>query len=328
MERLRSLFLNRSLSVKRAEGFCCLYLTEQQTCLAYVHDKNTQAELKFLDVVTNKKNLSFAATLETLVKKHQIEGVPCSWILQPDKYQLFLMDELPVPAAEFQAAVRWKIKSMLTFPIEDAVIDSFPIPLQKTNDPHKMIMVVATRISFLQTYLNAIQESGLDLTTIDIQELALRNITSLYENDEKTTALIYLQEKNSHLIITCQKLLYFQRQLEFGLSSATNIANLDVEKKSNPQLDKVALELQRSFDYYQTQWRQSPPARIFLAASELSVQSIANYFAQRLAMSVQVLDIRNVLISQAELSIESQGRYLPVIGGVLRKEGVQNAATN
>ncbi len=319
---LRSLWSNEADNIF-APGICSIGIISQQLCLAYARHDNGKPELQFIEIYPFSKNAEFSQILNAAVKKHQLEGVSCTWVLPPERYQSILLDALPVAESEFQSAIRWKLKGILQYPETDVVIDSFPVPLQKTHDPRKMIVIVAAQISFLQPYANKIRESGLHLKTIDIQELALRNITSQYENDEKTTALIYLRESGSELIITSQKELYFHRHLDSKLSTINQ-----ADEHANPELDKAALELQRSFDYYQSQWRQPAPARVILATAGLAGDFIAKYLTSRLALPIQTFDIRSLIKSKQELSTEEQGRYLPVIGGLLREESAQHVATS
>ncbi len=310
------------------EGLCVISIHNQEVILAYARPQEKQTELQFIESLPFGNMQSFIEILSATVKQHQLTGAECVWILRPEQYELFLLDALPVPENEFQAAIRWKLKSMLHYPIDDLVVDHFPMPRQKTHDPHDMISVVAARISFLQEIVDKIKACGLRLTSIDIQELALRNITSLYENDSKTSVMIYLQEERSELIITREKTIYFQRQLDISLSQMTQTIHPDFDKEPHPYLDKAALDLQRSFDYYQSQWRQPAPARILLATTGFSATDIAKYLSYRLAMPFDVFDLQTVMPCPAGLSIELQGRNLPLIGGILREQGEQHATIN
>lgn len=301
-------------------GICSIGILSDEVCLAYAQYSEGKIELQFIETYLYKNINEFSRTLSAAIKRHQLEGVPCRWVLPPERYQALLIDALPVKESEFQSAIRWKIKSLLQYPEDDVVIDSFPLPLQKTHDPREMIIAVTAQVSFLQPYIDKIRESGLQLNIIDIQQLALRNITSLFEDDEKTTALIYLRDKASELIITCQKDLYFHRHLELDLSTATQTANLNDENAPNPELDRTALELQRSFDYYQSQWRKPAPARVLLATATKTGTAIATYLSNRLAFPIQLLDIHANIKSKQALNMEDQGRYLSVIGALLRNE--------
>lgn len=283
---------------------------------AYVKNNYGIIELQATDSISYKPT-ELKSTLASLVNKYALESVACSWLLTPDKYQLIQIEELPVPTEEFQSAVRWQIKKLLSFPIDDAFIDRYSIPPSQIANPKKMIQIVAAQASYIQPTANILLESGLNLTVIDIQELALRNITALYENDDKASALIYLQEKNSIITITRQKLFYFTRKLNWSLETLSKAS--DVEQ-AHEYFDKLALELHRSFDYFQAQWRYPAPVRIFVATSIPTSFDIATYLSQRLSLSIQNLNLNTVMRSKITLDLKTQGRYLPLIGAALRDE--------
>jgi len=309
--------------ITHARGFCCITFLPQEVALAYVMPVSGIPQLQFCDSFTFSKPSAIKPALAELVKKYHLEGVACSWMLQSHHYQLLLTESLPVTQAEFQSAIRWKIKDSVPFPIEEAVIDSFPIPSQKSVGAENKIIVIVARESYLSSFARTLQECQLRLTTVDIPEMALRNITALYEQDEKTTALIYLQEHQNELIISKQKQLYFPRRLEveyehFDPSIAT-------DKEINTYISRLSLEIQRSFDYFQTQWRNPSPSRIFLATTKFSAEKIAEYLSQNLSLPVKPLNLDDVLSSKQKLTLAEQGKYLTVIGGALRESAFSDA---
>jgi MSHA biogenesis protein MshI len=306
-----------NINLKAADKFCCISVDNESFSIACMNLANSRPELILLEAVPFPAN-GFVATLTEYVKRHQLEGVTCSWILAPDKYQLLTLDELPVKAEEFQSAIRWQIKKLLSFPVENAFIDSFPVPPAFVSNPKKMITVVATQASYIQPLAEKINESGLNLTTIDIQELGLRNITALFEQDDLSTTLIYLQEKGSELIITRQKLFYFLRRLDWNFEYLSN--NVQEQENINHYLDKLALEIQRSFDYFQSQWHAPAPTRTLIVSLNPNILDIAAYLSQRLRFPIANLNLNEVMLSKLKLTSALEYEFLPIIGGVLRTE--------
>jgi len=296
------------------DEMCCLSITSKDVSL--IHTRRNEDKIELLDSVSltySESNL--LSSLTEIVKTYHLEKVPCIWMLQPTDYQLLLVEALPVKADEFQAAIRWKIKDLLSFPAADAVIESFPLPLKKTADSKEMIMVVAARKHYLQTLTEKIQQSGLQLQAIDIPELALKNITSLYEKDNnKGTVLIYLNEKQSLVIVSYQQVLYLVRQLEFGWSEV-NSSHFS-EAEISIYLDKLALEIQRSFDYFKSQWRQQALLRVMVVPSKPLPMNIEVNLSQRLHLSFEKLQLTDYGFSQ--LSLEQQEKFLLLLGGALR----------
>jgi MSHA biogenesis protein MshI len=313
-------FSQRTLKRRRQSSgaLCCIEFLSKEFLFAYITSENGQSELQLVETIPCDVNNPLPALL-AFVKNNELEGVECSWLLTSDKYQLITLDELPVKPEEFQSAIRWQIKKLLSFPADTAYIDFFPVPVAQITNPKKMITVVAAQADYIQKISEQIIESGLNLTTIDIQELGLRNITALYEkHDDATTALVYLQEKNSDLIITRQKAFYFSRRLDWNFQNLAN--NFENPENINSYLQKLALEIQRSFDYFQSQWRLPPPARVLIVTLNPNVLDIAAYMSQRLRFKVENLHLSTVLASKFELTSAIESQYLPVIGGVLRNE--------
>jgi len=187
-------------------GLCAVSVTAAGVSLAVLRHPD-QHKLDLLVSFPLHQPDELASVLSDVVSDQGLKGMTTRWILAPDQYHLYLMDNLPVTADEFQSAIRWKLVELLPFPVEEAIIDSFQIPAQKTHDPHPMITVSVTRSDFLKTGAEAIAQSGLNLTSIGIQELSLRNIAALFEQDERSTALVYLEADRSEVLVTRESLL-------------------------------------------------------------------------------------------------------------------------
>lgn len=325
----KELFFHSKSNKITTDGLCCIEIDTQSFSIAY-----TRYEKEKINLVScaNYPYTSFEDlqnSLLTIVKYYHLETVNCSWVLQPDQYQVLLIDALPVPANEFQAAVRWKIKDLIRFPINDVVIDSFPLPIKKVSTDQDMIMVVVAKLSYVKSMSDTLQGAGLQLNKIDILEMSLKNIACLFNQEDKIIALIYMQEKNSQLIITTKKQLHFARRIELGLSfiepaEGTPINDSEVAKK----IDRLALEIQRSFDYYQSQWRQSMPTQIiFCAAKPISID-VASLLSQRLSIPTEMLNISRFFSDARAINIQEQGKYLTILGELFQREGSDHVATN
>jgi MSHA biogenesis protein MshI len=310
--------------VQQNDALCCIEFGTNSFSAAYIRSETGRPVLELVETVPCDVTKPLAALIE-FVKKNALEGVNCCWLLKSDKYQLITLDELPVKPEEFQSAIRWQIKKLLSFPVEDALIDKFSLPLPEIPNPKKTMTVVATQASYIQPIAEQIAESGLNLTTIDIQELALRNIMSMFEVDDKSTALVYLQEKNSDIIFSRQQEFYYLRRLDWSFEKLAS--NYDSQEKINQYLQKLALEVQRSFDYFQSQWRLPVPNHVLMVSLNPTVLDIAAYMSQRLRFPVENINLNKVLLSKVQLNSTAESQYLSVIGGALRNE-INHATTN
>lgn len=308
---------------------CCLSITTDQIHFVHARKADKLPELLLIESYPYKHHKDLKVILSELVRKYSLKGVRCSWILGPEHYQLLQTEALPVAPNEFQAAIRWKIKDLLRFPKEDAVIDSFPLPQAKLPTSLTMIMLVVARLSIINPIADQINASGLKLATIDIPELSFRNLTALYEKDEKSSALVYMQEEKSQLIVTNQQRLYFTRQLDFGLRPILSALSQPEDKNILEQaLNTIALDLQRSFDYYQSQWRQPEPARIFLQTAVPCSVDLVALLSQRLNVTVNKINLADYFNNKTRVNLNQDGYFLPLLGGILREWEPSHATRN
>jgi MSHA biogenesis protein MshI len=303
-------------------GLCCIGITPQNFNLTYISHKAKQSELILCETIPCEPK-DFQTVLTDVVKLNELDGVRCVWMLQPEDYLLFTMEELPVAAEEFQSAIRWKIKKLLPYSIDDAVIDYFPIPVPLITNPKKNITVVASQSSRLNPISEQINNSGLILDSIDIPELGLRNIMSLYESSESSTALVYLREKNSLLLISRENEFYLSRRLDLDLKALISATS----ESMSDYLDRLALQLQRSFDYYHSQWRRPIPDKLLIVSPQAMSEATQTQLAERLSIAVTEINLNEKLNCKNKLTFEQQCNALPVIGGALRTE-VKLHATN
>jgi len=308
---------------------CCFSIGQGQIQFVHVRKQQEKAEILLCETFSYEQLKEIKTILSRLVQQHQLTGVRSTWILQSPQYQLLQTETLPVSPQEFQAAIRWKVKDLLGFPIEDAIIDHFALPKAKLPTSLELIMLVVARISQIEPISQLIAASGLKLATIDIPELSFRNLTSGYEQDEKTTVMIYLQQDYSQLIMTNQQKLYFSRHLGINLQKLKAISGSNSQKQELNQLvNETALDLQRSFDYYQSQWRQPEPARLLFGSAAACSEDFVRGISQGLNIEIQKFALDRYFTNTAHLDLDREGGYLPLLGGIIREWGQSYAAGN
>lgn len=309
--------MSQSKIRQAVSGVCSVQITQNEIIFV-VNRRPSQLQIDECILEHRDQNLSLADNLATIAKQHHLTGMECSLVLSPREYQLFLLDSPPVPKAEFQAAIRWKILSLIDFPVEEAVVDHFSIPMQKTHDPHEMIITAVTRLERLQAYKRTLQQAEFQLNAITIQEMGLRNILSIFDNDLKSTAFIYLQDNSSEILVMNNRILHFQRDLKIHLGEVHSLRDF-TEDSTSPILDELALDIQRSLDYFQAQWRKPLPSRIFLIITNEAVpaEAIKNYLAKRLAIGINAFDLSSVVSFQTGVTPQFIYQHLAVIGNTL-----------
>ncbi|THF63581.1 pilus assembly protein PilM [Pseudothauera nasutitermitis] len=255
-----------------------------------------------------------ARALEALapwVARHGLRGVPAALTLDYGDYLIQQMEKPSVPAEELRSALRWRLKDQLDYSPADAVIDYFEAPAarQKRIEP---VQVVAARASQLKPRIDAIRAAGLDPQRIDIPEFALRNLVSRALNVRETTALLYFQPRRGTLQILREDQFYFARALDQGLEALARGGDggfSDID-------DRIALEAQRTMDYYDSHFGHGPVKRVLVLGGGADLRRLADYVTTALGVPAS-------LVGPAELARgledDADTRTLPplAVGGAL-----------
>jgi len=258
---------------------------------------------------------------ELLLKKHA-----CTTVMGLGEYSVLSVDAPDVPPNELRAAVRWQIKDLIDFHIDDAVIDVFDAPGSGAHSHKNKLYVVASRTSTVRTHVDQLQNADINLTTIDIPELVLRNIISQLPENDAGAAMIYLTRKQGLVVVARQSTLYFARTLDLGYEylsqGIAEVSNSEHEGTAEniAEFDRLVLEIQRSLDYYDRYFSQPPVSGLVLAPTEVSIPGLAEYLKDALGLSVRHLDINEIVDCDTPLSESQQAHCLPAIGAVLRQE--------
>jgi MSHA biogenesis protein MshI len=281
--------------------------------------------------------------LERLRTDLQLDKSTCISVAESDSFSLLLIEAPDVDPLELKAAVRWRIKELLDFHIDDAIIDVFDIPGQQERGRPKLMYVVASRISTVQQHIDLLESQEINLSVIDIPELAMRNIAALLPEDEGGVAMLYLGQDSGLLTLTRQKNLFLARKLETGTRQLLDYLDqgeaeqeyvLDPEESAEggdvpvdemPQslryaLDSIVLEIQRSLDYYESHFSLPPVSGLVLVPMAQPIPGMMEYIAGRLGVPMHTLDLNAFLESEQTLSDELQSQCLLSIGAALRQE--------
>ncbi|RJQ49152.1 MAG: hypothetical protein C4528_01230 [Gammaproteobacteria bacterium] len=267
----------------------------------------------------DERGESFAA----LVRQHGLADARCVELLEVNSYQLLLVEAPNVTPAELKAAVRWRIKDLINFHIDDAVIDVFDIPAQNLSGQSRMMYVVVTRAALVQEHIALVKNAGLDLAVIDIPEMALRNITALFPEDSAGVVLVHLTPQGGHIILTRAGTLYLARKIELNfarLFSGLEAARPDEALPDDVQrlLDNIVLEVQRSLDYCESHYSQPSITHLLFAPLERELPGAVNHVANSLGLKVRQIDLNEVLQCEAPLSRTLQAQCLLAVGAALR----------
>jgi MSHA biogenesis protein MshI len=272
--------------------------------------------------------LDHASIMEDMVKTARLRHYQTNLVLDGGDFQMMLLEMPEVSEEERNAALRWRIKDMVDFDIDSAVLDSFEIPGQRERGRQPMVYVAAANADGLGHYVQSVEKSELHLRSIDIPTLAQRNIAAQLNEDQQGVALLYLGADNGLLTLTRQGVLYLSRELEFGYrflqqenSEPDGTGGLTLEDAPSERdrlIDNIVLEVQRSLDYYESHFAQPPIQSLIVAPLPQPISGLVNALAEQLGLQVRELNLNAAFDIDRELSREQQAHCFTAIGAALR----------
>lgn len=259
------------------------------------------------------------ASWAALAKQLQLARRRCLLLLAPDEYQLVQVEAPNVPAAETKAALRWKLKEMLNYPLEQATIDAVDIPIDRRNTGRGHYMyAVAARSELIKRYMDQAEQAGMELEVIDIPELAQRNIAALLEEEGRGVALLSFNEEGGLLTFTAGGELYHARQVEMN---TTQLATTDAAQRLQ-YFERLTLELQRSLDNFERQFSYVAVTRLVIGPM-VGQAALEEYLRDNLYIQVASLDLAELLNLAAVDGLDApalQAQCFFALGAALRQE--------
>lgn len=258
--------------------------------------------------------------LARLRAARNLKSFHCISLLGDTGYRLFQIDAPNVPAGEKAQAVRWRLKDMVEFPVENAAIGVLDIPLKDGGGGRQpMAFAVVAPAQVVGERMRLFDTAKIPLEAIDVPEIAQRNVASLFEEPNRGVAFLRLDDGDGMLTITYAGELYLARRIDV---SAKVLAEADAERRQM-LMERLVLELQRTLDNFDRQFTFISVARL-VVASVLPVDGLLAALSENLYVPVQVMDLATVADFPAvpELrSPERQAQCLLAIGAALREGG-------
>jgi MSHA biogenesis protein MshI len=255
--------------------------------------------------------------LERAAKDLHSGGYRCTTVLGGGDYQLISAEAPNVPREELKTAMRWRLKDILDFPVDEATFDVLDIPLDPNAAarPQQSVFAVAARNSIVKARQQLFSQAKVKLSVIDIPEMAQRNVSAMLEADGRGVAMLAFGEDGGLLTVSWRGELYLSRRIDVTLAQ---LLDGDHERKLQA-FDKITLELQRSLDHFERQFSFISVAKLVLAPS--GVSGLDEYLSSNLYTRVETLDLATLfdLARVPELKdAAQQQRFFVALGAALR----------
>lgn len=253
--------------------------------------------------------------LQVLMESAPLPKAPCFICLGHQYYNMLLVDAPMVPDEELSEAVKWKVKDLITQSLDNVVMDAFRLPDDAYRGRMNMLYVAVIERELIQGIVNLCEKAGVDLVEISVNELAMAAVASHMDTlSERSAAFLYLNGEGGTINLIEQGALYLTRTIEMGGGSNTFSGNLDFQQDP---VDNLALDVQRSLDYYESQIGKSGVTMLYLVSDSDEQNNWCVGLKERLPIAAELFVVtENLLPNQVDLMV-APGMLAPALGAAL-----------
>jgi MSHA biogenesis protein MshI len=246
-----------------------------------------------------------------------LRKTPVSAVLAADAYQLQQVDLPNVPADELLGAVRWRIKDLIDYPVDEAVVELLEMPRHANSGNSSIAYAVVTQRAEVLQQINLMKRADLQMDVIDIPELCIRNIAVLLPQDDDGVAFLHFAEDCGYLTITRKGVLHMIRHLETGRRALAGASSDEFAMQE--RIAGVSLEIQRSLDYYESHYDCRPITEIILGPGA-DLDALPASLNEHLGLTVNRITFQDMFSMEDDISAEDQGSCLLAVGAALRSD--------
>jgi MSHA biogenesis protein MshI len=270
-----------------------------------IRDAGDKAHL--IVFVQQESNTFNAQLLNQVAAEAGIKNQPLIALLGQEHYQTVMVEAPNVPEEEIRTAIRWKVKDLISFHVDDAVLDHLPVP--GGSGRPATLYVVAAQVAAIRALAQTYHDAGLPIDVIDVRETAQHNLAMRIAPADYAVAVLHFDGENGLLTFSFGEHLVMSRRIEGRGATGESL------------YDKVAMETQRSVDYFERQYSWFPLAKLFLAPTTHSL-ALLRRLGEYLPIGSETLDLERIFdfSEQAQLNnVELQNNAFHLLGASLRQ---------
>ena len=287
--------------------------------LVHLMDGDDRPALEVCEYVKFDGPDEFALALSGAVREHGLAGVPATAVLPSDAYVVRPIDAPDVPDDELREATRWALRDELDFDPVHAVVDCLPLPVEGP-DASRSMFAVAARAELIDQVVETLRESGLEPAAVEIRETALLNLSPVVGDASEGQAFLRLSPKRSRFGVTRGGDLCMARDLVTDLSVLETFSGLEsASEEIGPDLENVLLEVQRSLDYFESNFGRVPAQALWVLPSPFELGPFVAHLQDNTQVSVAQIDLANLVDTTVSLPQDLQDKALAAFCAALRR---------
>ena len=244
-------------------------------------------------------------------------------LLDDAHYQLLPVDAPDVPEAELSDALRWQVKDLIGYPAEDASIGSVLVPAASESIRTRQAWVVVARRDTVAERMRSARDARIELDSIDVPELALRNL-ALLPSPDGACALLHVGLQRSTLVMVWKGDLCSVRRFDLTAAALLDAAPDQFETL----VERLAQDVQRSADAFERHFHAAALGRLWVLDEQAGLP-LADALARHITLQVKPMRLSDWIgidTTRPLMDAKAHIDFLPAIGAALRAQGPANTA--
>lgn len=257
-------------------------------------------------VINSAKPEELGEAIRSVIHKHNIKakhvnlGIEArNVIIRQVKFPLLTPEEL-------QETLKWESDRYLPLPPDDLLIDFNILEKFPENEPPEMqVILVGVKRSLINEYLAIAKHAELSLDCIEVTPFSFLRVIDA-DKITGTAALLNVVNDNTEMMIISDGLLRFNRVIE------------------NTRHEDLVIDIQRSLDFYRTQYRDNPVEKIIISGAYSGLNELIQMLGEVLQIPVEKANLMNKIKINKKFDKFYINNQLPSmaagLGLALRKE--------
>lgn len=260
--------------------------------------------------------------LSKIVADFGVKGCSASITLSPGSYEMLQIERPPVKDDELVEAARWRVASMLDYPVDEAVIQVFDAPQPSEHQREPMLNVVAAPARAVRDLASVVDKAGLVPRKVTVAELAIRDFVTASEPSPAPVVTVFLTGRQGLIQVTHDAKIYLTRRLGYGLSRVkpANMLQTGIQ-------NTLPLELRRTIDYFDSHYSAGNVRRILAGPADSDFMAFMQEAGNMIGLPVAALEPAAELLPAAGKPAEygMPEAYLALGGALSLRESARES---
>ncbi|MEZ4333278.1 MAG: PilN domain-containing protein [Myxococcota bacterium] len=277
------------------------------------------------DVFPAGDAMAFERGLRRFVDDHHLHGATSRITLPASGYDLKLVERpANVPDPELADATRWLIRDLVEIDVETAAIAVVTVPDQRGRARTPHMFVVAARDETVASMARVLAQAGLVCGGFEVVETAMLALESSLREAVPAGAMVRVDAKSSTLTLASEGRLYLARPLRIDAATLDDAGERALARHDERDegleaaLEPLVLDVQRSLDYYESEYGRPPATRLTLLPGSIDLTPLAPFLATALRpLRVEAYALEHVLEFDASPPSRAQAPLALAVGAAL-----------